>query len=50
MVMYRGVCYVWGCMVMYRDVWLCIGVYGIVWGCMVMYRGVWLCMGVYGDV
>ena len=35
---------------MYRDVWLCLGVYGIVWGCMVMYRGVWLCMGVYGDV
>ena len=30
-------------MVMYRGVWLCIGV-------MVMYGGIWLCMGVYGDV
>ena len=37
-------------MVMYRDLWLCMGVYGYVWGCMVMYRGVWLCMGVYGYV
>ena len=28
-------------MVMYRDVWLCIGVYGDVYRCMVMYMGVW---------
>ena len=37
-------------MVMYRDVWWCIGIYSVVCGCMVLYRGVWLCMGVYGDV
>ena len=30
-------------MVMYRAVWLCVGMYGDVEGCMVMY-------GVYGDV
>ena len=30
-------------MVMYRDIWLCIGMYGDVYGCMGMY-------GVYGDV
>ena len=28
---------------MYRDIWLCIGMYGDVYGCMGMY-------GVYGDV
>ena len=32
-----------GCMVMCRDVWLCME-------CIVIYRGVWLCMEVYGDV
>ena len=37
-------------MVMYRDVWRCIGVYGDVKECMVMYGGKWLCMGEYGDV
>ena len=37
-------------MVMYRVVWLCMGMYGYVQGCMVMYRVVWLCIGVYGDV
>ena len=34
MVMYKE------CMVMDRDVWFCIGVYGDVYKCMVMYRGV----------
>ena len=37
-------------MVMYRGVWLCIGVYGYVRGCMVMYRDIWLCIGMYGDL
>ena len=37
-------------MVMYRGVWRCIGIYGVVQGYMVMYRAVWLCMGVYGDI
>ena len=35
---------------MYRGVWRCTGIYGVVCGCMVLYRGVWLCMGVYGDL
>ena len=35
---------------MYRDIWLCIGMYGDVYGCMVMYRSIWCCIGVYDDV
>ena len=38
--MYMGVWECMGCMVMYRDVWCCIGVY----------FDVWECIGVYGDV
>ena len=35
---------------MYRDIWLCIEMYGDVYGCMVMYRSIWCCIGVYDDV
>ena len=34
-------------MVIYRDVWLCIGVHGAMHGCMVMYGGVIICMRVH---
>ena len=37
-------------MVMYRDVWCCIGVYGDVKEYMVLYKGTWCCLGVYGVV
>ena len=35
---------------MYKDTWLCIGMYGDVNGCMGMYRSIWCCIWVYGNV
>ena len=37
-------------MVLYRGIWQCIGLYGVVYGYMVLYGGIWRCIGVYGDV
>ena len=42
--------YLWLCMVMYGYLWLCMVIYGYVRLCMVIYGYVWLCMVIYGYV
>ena len=38
------------CLVLYRCVWCCTGVFGFVQVCLVLYRCVWCCTGVFDDV
>ena len=37
-------------LMLYRSIWCCIWVYGVVYWYMVLYRGIWRCKGVYGHV